>query len=320
MAAQARMRSAKVLLINLGALGTEVAKNVVLSGIGSLTILDEHEIVDEDLRTQFFISKEEVGQKRLEAAKPRIQDMNPRVDLRTDVDNFKRKSESYFEEFDLIIGTDLSREEIRTINAISRKYNIPLYIAGLHGIFGYIFVDLIEFNAIEEKEKSSVATSLGVISQNREVVEVTDYVDDEKSKAFEKVITKHIYQPFEISLKQATLNGKLTRRQLKRLTNAVPLILALFDYDSDFSKLNTHNLKESAVAVCKQLGLSEDNLRPDYIEMFVEQAGVQFAPVSAVIGGALAQDVINILGKRQSPLNNFVVLDGLTLDMQIFEL
>ena len=42
LAAQANMRSAKVLLINLGAVGSEITKSIVLSGIGHLTIMDGH--------------------------------------------------------------------------------------------------------------------------------------------------------------------------------------------------------------------------------------------------------------------------------------
>lgn len=67
------------------------------------------------------------------------------------------------------------------------------------------------------------------------------------------------------------------------------------------------------------MGLEFTTIKDDYLEQFIKQQGVEFTPVASVIGGAVAQDVINILGKRQSPLNNFIVFDGITLDMPIFE-
>ena len=56
------MRNAKVLLITLRSLSNEVAKNLVLAGIGSITIIDPDVVVEEDLGAQFFISEEHVGQ------------------------------------------------------------------------------------------------------------------------------------------------------------------------------------------------------------------------------------------------------------------
>ena len=59
--AQERIRSANILLISLRALGTEIAKNLTLAGIRSLTIVDDEPVTDEDLGAQYFIREEDVG-------------------------------------------------------------------------------------------------------------------------------------------------------------------------------------------------------------------------------------------------------------------
>ena len=56
-----RLRTANVLLINMRALANEIAKNLVLAGIGSLTVLDSSTAVEDDLGAQFFISEEDIG-------------------------------------------------------------------------------------------------------------------------------------------------------------------------------------------------------------------------------------------------------------------
>lgn len=43
------------------ALANEVAKNLVLAGIGSLTIQDSEVVTEDDLGAQFFISEQDVG-------------------------------------------------------------------------------------------------------------------------------------------------------------------------------------------------------------------------------------------------------------------
>ena len=56
------LRTSNILLIGLKALGTEIAKNLVLTGIGSLTIVDDDPVTENDLGAQFFVSEEHIGQ------------------------------------------------------------------------------------------------------------------------------------------------------------------------------------------------------------------------------------------------------------------
>jgi ubiquitin-like 1-activating enzyme E1 A len=59
--AQNRMRRANILLITMKALGNEIAKNLVLAGIGSLTVWDPETVTKADVATQFFVTDEHIG-------------------------------------------------------------------------------------------------------------------------------------------------------------------------------------------------------------------------------------------------------------------
>lgn len=59
--AQNRMRRANILLITMKALGNEIAKNLVLAGIGSLTVWDSEVVTEDDVATQFFVTKDHIG-------------------------------------------------------------------------------------------------------------------------------------------------------------------------------------------------------------------------------------------------------------------
>lgn len=56
-----RLRTANVLLITMRALANEIAKNLVLAGIGSLTVQDSQVVVEDDLGAQFFVSEQDIG-------------------------------------------------------------------------------------------------------------------------------------------------------------------------------------------------------------------------------------------------------------------
>lgn len=59
--AQEKIRTANILLVSIRALANEVAKNLVLAGIGSITLADHEVVTDNDLGAQFFVTEADVG-------------------------------------------------------------------------------------------------------------------------------------------------------------------------------------------------------------------------------------------------------------------
>lgn len=58
-----RMRNGSVLMVNFRGIATEACKNIVLAGTGSLTILDDEDVDEEDLGAGFFLREEDIGKK-----------------------------------------------------------------------------------------------------------------------------------------------------------------------------------------------------------------------------------------------------------------
>lgn len=67
-----RMRNATILVVQLKGTATEVIKNIVLSGIGKLVIVDEGEVLEEDLGSGFFFRDGDVGKKVLSTRSIRL--------------------------------------------------------------------------------------------------------------------------------------------------------------------------------------------------------------------------------------------------------
>lgn len=59
-----------------------------------------------------------------------------------------------------------------------------------------------------------------------------------------------------------------------------------------------------------ELQLPIDTLKADFLRSFVQNIAAELAPVTAWLGGQVAQDVINVLGKREQPIQNMVLFDG----------
>jgi ubiquitin-like 1-activating enzyme E1 A len=74
------MRNATVLVIRLRGVATETIKNIVLAGIGKLIVIDDALVQPEDVGAGFFFRDEDVNAKRrVDAAKPHIESLNPLV-------------------------------------------------------------------------------------------------------------------------------------------------------------------------------------------------------------------------------------------------
>jgi len=57
-----RIQNAKILVVHVGGISTEALKNVVLAGVGSVTILDPGKVTEEALATQFLFSPDSIGE------------------------------------------------------------------------------------------------------------------------------------------------------------------------------------------------------------------------------------------------------------------
>ncbi|PSS22539.1 hypothetical protein M430DRAFT_119152 [Amorphotheca resinae ATCC 22711] len=324
--AQEKIRSANILLITMRALSNEIAKNLVLAGIRSLTIVDHALVTESDLGAQFFVSESDIGKNRAEAAAPNIRKLNPRVIVNVDQSDIKTKGPDYFGSFDVVIATDLHPDSLNIINTATRLNHKPFYAAGVHGFYGFIFSDLIQHDYVVEREKSNRPTLLEPETRTRSVVDVK--TKKENGKLIELVTKRELYSTWFLASDAASLPAEYlkSRRRLKAVTPILSCLRALWEFlqlQDGRLPSTTEDLKiftVSATQKHKALGLPDETLRSEVLRKFLQNLGKEIAPVTAVLGGQLAQDVINVLGCRQQPIQNMVLFDGDTMEAPMYAL
>lgn len=322
MGTQLRLRSTKILIINLGAIGTEVIKNLVLGGLNSIEILDNSTVKEEDFASQFFLPNDDkiIGEKKLPLVIGRIRELNNRVNLSINMKTLNEalQDEEYFKSFDLIIATEVEKDLLLQLNQLTRKLSIPLYVSGMHGMFAYIITDLIEHISTTEMEAGNQSRKSGTqLSRNKIITSVSI---DEKSKKELVTITDH-FTPISEIFHSKELPNQLNKRQLKRLSGALPLIFSLFEIprpEDPESIIDISLLKTKALDICERFNVPSTAVTDEYLDLFSRQAFAEFTPIAAVIGGAVAQDVIQFLSKKESPINNVLILDSIKSEMPIY--
>lgn len=326
MQAQQKIQAANILLISMKALANEIAKNLVLAGIGSLTIVDDQTVTEADLGAQFFLSQEDIGQNRAEAAAVQVQKLNPRVKVFPDSGSIMTKAASYFAAFDIVIATDLNPTLLAFINTATRLHNRQFYAAGVHGLYGYIFCDLIEHDYVLKRDKSNVATSIGPESRFRSVVDVKR--QKEGANTIERVTKRDFYSTWDLVSEASLLpeEYKKSKRRLKSVTPALSCLRALWGFQTQHDRSPNHTKQDlewftrSVTHNHNLLSLPSDTLRSDFLRSFLQNVNSEVAPVTAILGGQLAQDVINVLGQSQQPIQNMVIFDGNKMEANMYPL
>ncbi|KAJ4353149.1 E1 ubiquitin-activating protein aos1 [Ascochyta clinopodiicola] len=315
--AQEKIRTANILLVSIKALANEIAKNLVLAGIGSITLADHESVTEDDLGAQFFVTDSDVGKNRAEAAAPRVQKLNPRVKVNVYAGDIRTETEaSFYANFDVIIATDLDFNSTNTLNLCARLANRPFYAGASHGLYGYIFADLIKHKFVVEREVSNKTTQVGPESSTRSVLETSS--KKENGKSLETVTKQEIYSPI-MAIKDSPLPPEIAgnHRKLKKVHPLLTCVRALWEYQ--FQAHGVYPSHESrqlqlftmmATEKHKLHLLPSSTLTAEFLRSFLQNLGSELAPVTAFLGGQLAQDVINVLGQREQPIQNLMLFDG----------
>ncbi|KAL9112846.1 MAG: hypothetical protein Q9227_002923 [Pyrenula ochraceoflavens] len=317
--AQEKLRSASILVIGIKALGNEIAKNLVLAGIGSLTVLDHEVVTEEDLGSEFLLTEEHVGQNRAQAASTNLQKLNPRVRLIIDTDYAVAKTPDYFSLFDITIATNLDLDTLSNINAMCRIFSRKFYAADIHGMYGYVFADLISHDYVLERTKSNIPTPAPGTMETPTRAIISTTTKKESGKTIEVVTKREIYSPLVLA-NTSPLPTDLTRSRRKKLqvTPLLSCLRALFEFQrSAGGRLpatgNPQDLRTFTTLAQQQnkdLNLPQDALKSEFLRSFLQNLGSEISPTAAFLGGSLAQDIINVLGQREQPLQNFLLFDG----------
>lgn len=146
---QKRIRSAKILICGMNGLGAEVAKNIILSGVKSVTLCDHKNVTELDFCSQFMAPQTSVGTNRAEASLMRAQALNPMVAIVVDKEDVNKKPDEFFLNFDIVVVTEAPTKTLIRIDNACRMKGVKFFAGDLWGMHGYTFTDLQEHEFVE---------------------------------------------------------------------------------------------------------------------------------------------------------------------------
>lgn len=239
---QKKLSSKSVLILGCGGIGTHIAWNMCVLGVGRITLVDFDSVEESNLNRQLLYNMEDVGRSKTEVLRKKLLNINPNISVNT-IDR-RIWSESELEEivcsdcYDLILKSlDSPALFPRWLDNVCMRHNIP-YIAGITvstaPMIGPTFIpghsacyaDFFDINESTYQNVSGVSQSLGVVMY---------HISDEISlEAFRLLTGKGtlkyvdcIYTEDVINGKEMVMYPKKSKHRSKEKERPIPVVCIL---------------------------------------------------------------------------------------------
>ncbi|XP_078447049.1 ubiquitin-activating enzyme 1 [Wolffia australiana] len=260
-----RLFAANVLISGINGLGAEIAKNLVLAGVKSVTLHDEESVELWDLSSNFFLSEDDVGKNRALSCVQKLQELNNAVEINTLT---KKLTKEQLSGFQAVVFTDISLEKAKEFDDYCHNHEPPIAFirSEIRGLFGNIFCDFGPSFTVTDVDGKDPHTAI-IASISNDNLALISCVDDERLEFQDGdlVVFSEVEgmtelndgkprkvknaRPYSFCLEQDTTNfghyikgGIATQVKQPKLLNFKPLREALVDPGdfllSDFSKVD----------------------------------------------------------------------------------
>ncbi|XP_043724924.1 ubiquitin-activating enzyme E1 2-like isoform X2 [Telopea speciosissima] len=173
-----RLFGSNILISGMQGLGCEIAKNLVLAGVKSVTLHDEGTVELWDLSSNFIFSEDDVGKNRALASVQKLQELNNAVLISTLTTELTKEKLS---DFQAVVFTDICLDKAIVFDEYCHNHQPPISFikVDIRGLFGSVFCDFgPEFTVIDvDGEEPHTGIIASISNDNPALVAC---VDDER--------------------------------------------------------------------------------------------------------------------------------------------
>mmetsp|Transcript_61223 Transcript_61223/g.147355 ORF Transcript_61223/g.147355 Transcript_61223/m.147355 type:complete len:337 (-) Transcript_61223:381-1391(-) len=290
--AQQRMGKAKVLMCGVKGLAVEIAKNIVLAGVGEVVLMDDGVLVEEDLGANYFAIMEDVDQKRTraEASVAKLQELNPLSGVTAAPGGPSSLTDVTIKAYHVVCLSGATNTERLRVDALCRKHSVSFFSADSFGLFASVFIDLGKHSyTVEIKSKADDATQQTKVEQHELVypsLEEAGKADWTKIQLPTKRVNPVFYAVQAVQHAHDALGGRFPGEgDAEALAGAKKRLCAL------------HSVEE---------GVFDEGL----VSMVAAQGGGDLNAVCSMVGGLVADNILKAISCKEEPVANHFVFDG----------
>ncbi|KAL8039076.1 hypothetical protein ABFX02_10G011800 [Erythranthe guttata] len=219
-----RLFASNILISGMQGLGAEIAKNLVLAGVKSVTLHDTGTVELWDFSGSFLFSEEDLGKNRALVSVPKLQELNNTVIISTITTELTKEQLS---DFQAVVFTDISLEKAIEFDDYCHQHQPPIAFikSEVRGLFGSVFCDFgPEFTVLDvDGEEPHTGIIASISNDNPAIVSC---VDDERLE----------FQDGELVVFSEVLGmTELNDRKPRRIKNARPYSFTIEEDTSNYA-------------------------------------------------------------------------------------
>ncbi|XP_042503399.1 SUMO-activating enzyme subunit 1B-1-like isoform X1 [Macadamia integrifolia] len=286
--AQRRLSKSHILVSGMKGVVVEFCKNIILAGIGSLTLMDNRLVTEEALSSNFLIPPDEKmysGRSLAELCCDSLRDFNPMVHVSVEKGDLLSFDEDFYDKFDAVVVSCCSFTIKRTLNEKCRRRSkqIGFYTVDCRDACGEIFVDLQKYNYMQKKAEPDNTIECQLQYPSFEEAVAAPW------RSLPKKVTK-LYYAMRVIERLEESEG---RNHGEVSVSDLPSVLKMRN------------------ELCKEQSLNESHIPDGLLERLLLAGTSEYPPVCAIVGGILGQEVIKAISGKGDPLKNFFFFDAM---------
>ena len=314
-----------------GGLATESCKNLILSGVMNIILVEDGNVESSDLDTGFYFDESDIGSPRHQVLASKLNELNPYCNIsfsNTDSLDFSNKT---------VIVHNGTVDDAIVINKKCRDVNSKFVWATTKGVSGFVFVDVNSDHVISDSTGETI-DPVQIASINDEgIVECAQHNSHDfqtgDTITFSNVTGTNVsflekewvisvdnkfkfklndFESMEFTFVNGTVNHikKPTTVSHSSLMDQVsePSIIGFnCDYDSKVLSaiLNTDQVPETCWSESMESFLNQ--YENDNIKKVVRSFPINLMPVVSVIGSYVAMETIKLITNKFTPIDQWLV-------------
>lgn len=135
--AQLKLRDAKVAIVGVGGLGSNVAMQLAAMGVGHIILIDMDHVDLTNINRQPLYDENDVKKPKAIAAAQKLSEINSKIEVVPVVGRFEQNTH-HIENADLIVDGLDSISARLLLNAFAVKFKVPYVFASVEGYYGNV--------------------------------------------------------------------------------------------------------------------------------------------------------------------------------------
>lgn len=283
---------------------SSIIENLVLAGIGSVCIVDSQPVTLTDLASQFFVSENDVGKNRAEATLNKLQELNPLVTISVKTNHVDTWTEEFISEFHSVYLNNCTLSQERRIASFCRKLGIQFFVSQSNGLYALYFQDLGPNFHYTVKDPSRGENSSQPRYSTTYKVSFPDY---------EQVYGSILSIPSQNG--QSNGNSNHLNWLAGKPSSTWFALILLQIYRNQFGSYprndsDIQSFIQFALQFLKERNIPETSVLQNELSTVGKHSGWVINPISSVVGGIIAQEIIKSLSRDIAPIRNYFVYDA----------